>query len=79
MLSCANNDKNICCQKQQLVDNDIYWSHIIRVSTEINFVGISIGIPIEINFDFRTKLKVEIIEINRNSTKFRLISFKNKF
>jgi hypothetical protein len=25
----------------------------IRVSTEINFVGILIGIPIEISFDFR--------------------------
>jgi hypothetical protein len=25
----------------------------VRVSTEINFVGISVGIPIEISFDFR--------------------------
>jgi hypothetical protein len=27
--------------------------HKVRDSTEINFAGISIGIPTEINFDFR--------------------------
>jgi hypothetical protein len=32
----------------------LYISFVVhRVSTEINFVGISIGIPIEISFDFR--------------------------
>jgi hypothetical protein len=52
-----------------------FWS---RVSTEFNIVGISIRIPIEINFDLRRNywpnlsqvIRFFLLWMNRNSTKF---------
>jgi hypothetical protein len=45
---------------------NLLYPLITRVSTEINFVGISIGIPIDIGFWLLTKLLIKIIETNRN-------------
>jgi hypothetical protein len=39
-----------------------------RVSNEINFVGISVGISIELNFDFRRNYWSKLLKVIRIST-----------
>jgi hypothetical protein len=63
-------------------DSRTIFGNGIRVSTEINFVGISIGIPIEINFDCRrnywSKLS-KVIGISISTIKIEIpISNKNR-